>query len=136
MALASPTAELVAELEAEVLSKTPGSVALQNRGAAVMPGGASGDGKTWWPIYFSRAHGARVHDVDGREYIDLVLGIGPNVLGDTDDNISGAVAQIFAALGGAVAAGTELEVELAERINQAIPAMERVRFVSTVWRPR
>ena len=127
-----PTTEsLVEEFAAEVRARTPKSIALRARGRAVMPGGASGDGKTWWPLCFAGAKGSRVLDADGNEYIDLVLGIGPNLLGHCDDAIVAAVHDTFSALGGAVAAGTDLEVELAERISAVIPVMEQLRFVST-----
>ncbi len=96
-----------------------------------MPGGASGDGKTWWPLFFAGAHGSHVVDVDGNDYIDLVLGIGPNMLGHTDSAVVDAVHECFSSVGGAVAAGTALEVELAERIARVIPVMEQMRFVST-----
>ena len=131
LAVASTLASLVAGLEADVRQRTPGSVALSQRGAAVMPGGASGDGKTWWPLFFAGAHGSKVSDIDGNEYIDLVLGIGPNLLGHTDEAIVAGVHETFSTLGGAVAAGTVLEVELAERIARTIPVMEQMRFVST-----
>jgi glutamate-1-semialdehyde 2,1-aminomutase len=131
LAVAATIENLVADLEADVRRRSPGSIALAERGTAVLPGGASGDGKTWWPLYFARARGSKVSDVDGNEYIDLVLGIGPNVLGHTDPAIVAAVSECFGALGGAVAGGTALEVELAERIKRVIPAMEQMRFVTT-----
>ena len=64
-----------------------------------MPGGASGDGKTWWPLFFAGAHGSHVVDVDGNDYIDLVLGIGPNMLGHTDSAVVDAVHECFSSVG-------------------------------------
>ena len=47
------------------------------------PGGVHGNGRWYdpYPLYFTRASGARLWDVDGHEYIDLHGGLGPCVLG-------------------------------------------------------
>ena len=45
-----------------------------------------------WPVYFSRAKGCKVWDLDGREYIDVsIMGIGTNILGYGNDEVDAAV---------------------------------------------
>ena len=45
-----------------------------------------------WPAYYSKAKGARVWDLDGREFLDMsIMGIGANVLGYADEDVDNAV---------------------------------------------
>jgi glutamate-1-semialdehyde 2,1-aminomutase len=78
------------------------------------------------PLFFARADGARLVDVDGNEYIDYVCGYGPVVLGHGHPDVAEAVfgaATRLQQIGGQ----HEAEIELAEALCQAVPAMERVR---------
>jgi len=85
-------------------------------------------GKT--PPMIVSAAGARVFDADGRDYLDYQCAYGPVLLGHALPAITAAVARAMAT--GAVFGSTHPEeVRLAERLTQAIPSMERVRFVST-----
>src|SRR6516162_6490269 len=75
-------------------------------------------------------HGAHVVDVAGRSYIDYVCAYGPVLLGHGDLRIAAAVERAMRA--GAVLGATHPEeVRLAERVQQLIPSMQRVHFVST-----
>jgi glutamate-1-semialdehyde 2,1-aminomutase len=71
-----------------------------------------------------------VWDADGREYIDLVCSWGPLILGHAHPDVVRAIAE-QAALGTSYGAPTPLEVELAETIIAAYPAVEMLRFVSS-----
>jgi glutamate-1-semialdehyde 2,1-aminomutase len=82
------------------------------------------------PPVVARARGSRIFDVDDREYIDYLCAYGPVLLGHADERITSAVER--ACKDGAVFGGTNLEeIRLAERVRDAMPSMERVRFVST-----
>ncbi len=82
------------------------------------------------PLFIRRASGARIEDVDGNRFIDYVMSWGPLIHGH-------APRGLIAALGAAASRGTSygapspLEVELAERVRQLMPSLERVRFVSS-----
>ncbi|MCP5370560.1 MAG: aminotransferase class III-fold pyridoxal phosphate-dependent enzyme [Hyphomicrobiales bacterium] len=79
------------------------------------------------PLFLTRGRGGRVWDVDGNEYVDLVCGLLPVVLGYGDPDVDAAVrAQLEAGVSFSLA--TELEVELAERLVEIIPCAEMVRF--------
>lgn len=82
------------------------------------------------PIYFQRAEGARLYDVDGNAYIDFMLGAGPAILGHRHPAI---VAAVQSALEDGLpnTAAAERQIELAALINRHIPSMERVRFLPT-----
>jgi glutamate-1-semialdehyde 2,1-aminomutase len=82
------------------------------------------------PPVIARARGSRIFDVADREYIDYLCAYGPVLLGHADERIASAVDR--ACRRGAVLGGTHPEeIRLAERLGQAMPSMQRVRFVST-----
>jgi glutamate-1-semialdehyde 2,1-aminomutase len=82
------------------------------------------------PRFIARAAGARVYDVDGREYIDYVASWGPMILGHAHPEVVEAV-QRAAERGTSYGAPTEAEVILARMICEAFPSIELVRLVSS-----
>jgi glutamate-1-semialdehyde 2,1-aminomutase/spore coat polysaccharide biosynthesis protein SpsF len=79
------------------------------------------------PLFLTHGHGGRVWDVDGNEYVDLVCGLLPVVLGYCDPDVDAAIrAQLDNGISFSLA--TELEAELAERLIEIIPCAEMVRF--------
>jgi len=82
------------------------------------------------PIFIERAKGSRVWDVDGNEYIDYVLSWGPMILGHANDQIINAIKQV-SNYGTSFGAPTELEVEMAKAVIDAVPSIEMVRFVNS-----
>ncbi|HZP32280.1 MAG TPA: glutamate-1-semialdehyde 2,1-aminomutase [Candidatus Acidoferrales bacterium] len=82
------------------------------------------------PIIVDRAQGARLWDIDGNAYTDFISSWGALILGHAHPEISAAVAE-QAARGTSYGMTSELEVELAEMIQKAVPPMERIRFVSS-----
>jgi glutamate-1-semialdehyde aminotransferase len=82
------------------------------------------------PFFVDRAKGARVWDVDGREYIDYIGTWGPAILGHAHPKIVEAV-QRAAADGTSYGAPTPREVELAEVICDRVASVEKVRLVSS-----
>jgi glutamate-1-semialdehyde 2,1-aminomutase len=108
---------------------------LLERAKRAMPGGVSSPVRAFLavggePPVLSRAHGARVVDVAGREYLDLVGSWGPLILGHAHPAVLEAVER--AARDGLTFGATcEREVLLAEAVLARFPWAERVRFVST-----
>src|SRR6478735_2045030 len=82
------------------------------------------------PLFFERGAGAHLTDVDGNDYVDYVLGMGPAILGHAPATVVAAV-QAQADLGQLFAGQTMAEVELAERVVSVVPRAERVRFGSS-----
>src|SRR5689334_11900984 len=76
------------------------------------------------------ARGQHITNVDGRTYIDYVGHWGPMILGHADEEIVAAVQKV-AAGGTSFGAPTELEVNLAQEVVDAVPAIEMVRMVSS-----
>lgn len=108
---------------------------LFNRAVQLIPGGVNspvrafkGVGGT--PRFIARAEGATITDVDGRTYIDYVGSWGPMILGHADDEVMEALKEALAR-GTSYGAPTELELEMAEEIVDAVPSIEMVRMVNS-----
>jgi glutamate-1-semialdehyde 2,1-aminomutase len=82
------------------------------------------------PFFVDRARGARVCDVDGREYIDFVGTWGPAILGHAHPAIIRAVQQT-AERGTSFGIPNPLEVTLAQLVCSAVPSVEKVRFCNS-----
>ena len=82
------------------------------------------------PRFIQSARGATITDVDGRTYIDYVGSWGPMILGHADEEVV-AAAQEVTARGTSFGAPSELEVELAQEVIDAVPSVEMVRMVSS-----
>jgi glutamate-1-semialdehyde 2,1-aminomutase len=82
------------------------------------------------PVFMNRGQGAYLFDVDGNRYIDYLGAYGPGILGHAHPEITATI--IRAAQNGTLyGTPTPWEVELADRLNAALPSLERVRFVSS-----
>ncbi len=82
------------------------------------------------PLILTSGSGSRVKDADGSVYLDYIGSWGPALLGHAHPSVVGAVRE--AALDGfALGATGPREIELGQRIRAAMPAIERVRFVSS-----
>ena len=110
--------------------RTPGSHALREEAELVLAGGVSSHFKAWQPFYVREAKGSHLTDIDGNDYVDLVMGFGPNSLGHSPDVVMDAVREALGH-GTSLAVATPLEVELAQTIARLVPSMEVMRFVVT-----
>jgi glutamate-1-semialdehyde 2,1-aminomutase len=113
----------------------PTSRALFARATRLMPGGVNSPVRAFravggQPRFIARGSGARVWDVDGREYIDCIGAWGPLILGHAHPAIVKAITDQVT-LGTAFGAPTSLEVEMAETITRLVPSIEMVRMVSS-----
>ncbi|KAA0690837.1 aminotransferase class III-fold pyridoxal phosphate-dependent enzyme [Halopseudomonas laoshanensis] len=81
-----------------------------------------------WPAYFSKAKGCKVWDLDGNEYIDmLIMGIGTNTLGYGDPEVDDAVRKTIDN-GNMSTFNCPEEVYLAEKLIELHPWADMVRF--------
>ncbi|SKA94237.1 glutamate-1-semialdehyde 2,1-aminomutase [Prosthecobacter debontii] len=79
------------------------------------------------PLYFDHGQGCRLWDVDGNEYIDFQTGQGALLYGHAPAGMAEALS-VQARKGTHWAAQSELEIDVAERLQRLIPGAERVRF--------
>lgn len=103
--------------------------------AKVIPGGVNSPVRACrsvgcTPLFIERAEGATLYDVDGNSYVDFVCSWGPMILGHSHPQV---VAAIRAAAGGGTSFGapTPAEITLAEMVVEAVPSVEKVRFVNS-----
>jgi glutamate-1-semialdehyde 2,1-aminomutase len=82
------------------------------------------------PLIIDRGAAQYLYDADGNRYLDFVCSWGALLLGHANPQVTQAIAT-QAARGTSFGVTTELEVELATLINRAIPALEKIRFVSS-----
>jgi glutamate-1-semialdehyde 2,1-aminomutase len=82
------------------------------------------------PLIIERGEGQYLYDVDGNKLLDYVCSWGAMLLGHANPGVTAAIAE-QAKRGTSFGVTTELEVELASLINRTIPALEKIRFVSS-----
>src|SRR6202790_4733214 len=82
------------------------------------------------PLIIERGSGQFLYDADGNELLDYVCSWGAMLLGHAHPAVTQAISE-QAQRGTSYGATTELEVELATLITQAIPAIEKIRFVAS-----
>jgi glutamate-1-semialdehyde 2,1-aminomutase len=128
--VAATIQELTSRYLEELAARTPGSHELRAEAEAVLPGGVSSHFKAWQPFYVREALGSHLTDVDGNDYVDLIMGFGPNVLGHSPPVVVDAVREAVGR-GTSLAIATPLEVELARTISRRLPSMEQMRFVTS-----
>jgi glutamate-1-semialdehyde 2,1-aminomutase len=105
------------------------------RARELIPGGVNSPVRSWRsvggnPLFVARAAGASITDVDGQQYVDFVGSWGPMILGHAHPDVVAAISE-QARSGTSFGAPTALEVELAQLVIDAMPAVEQVRLVSS-----
>jgi glutamate-1-semialdehyde 2,1-aminomutase len=100
-----------------------------------MPGGVNSPVRAFRavggdPLFIASGKGSRLTDADDRNYTDYVMSWGPLILGHCHPEVTEAVARALRT-GTSFGACTREEVDLAERIREAFPSIERVRLVSS-----
>ncbi|PWV97934.1 glutamate-1-semialdehyde 2,1-aminomutase [Paenibacillus cellulosilyticus] len=111
-----------AQLYEEALQHIVGGVNSPSRSFKAVGGGA--------PVFMERANGAYFWDVDGNRYIDYLAAYGPIITGHAHPHITEAI--VRAATNGTLyGTPTELEIKLARMLKEAIPSMDKVRFVNS-----
>jgi glutamate-1-semialdehyde 2,1-aminomutase len=108
---------------------------LHSRACRVIPGGVNSPVRAFKsvggePPYIVRGQGSRIWDADGNECIDYVGSWGPLILGHAHPAVVEAV-ETANRNGASFGACTPAEAELAEEVIEALPAIEKIRFVSS-----
>ncbi|HEU4964229.1 MAG TPA: glutamate-1-semialdehyde 2,1-aminomutase [Bacilli bacterium] len=82
------------------------------------------------PVFMERGEGAHFYDVDGNRYIDYLAAYGPLIHGHGNKHIAQAISRA-AETGVLYGTPTKLEIDFATMLNQAMPSLEKVRFVNS-----
>ena len=111
------------------------SIEIMERSRKVFPGGVNSPVRSFRsvggsPIVFSHGMGKNLFDVDGNRYVDFCSSWGPLILGYSHPSLISAMQE---QLQKAVTFGapSDLEVRLAEKVQNWIPGIEMMRFVSS-----
>ncbi|CAA4153859.1 Glutamate-1-semialdehyde aminotransferase [Staphylococcus aureus] len=82
------------------------------------------------PVVMKEGHGGYLYDVDGNKFIDYLQAYGPIITGHAHPHITKAI-QEQAAKGVLFGTPTELEIEFSKKLRDAIPSLEKIRFVNS-----
>lgn len=82
------------------------------------------------PVFFEKAKGPHMWDVDGNRYIDYLAAYGPLIIGHGHPKLVEAITSA-AVEGTLYGTSTKWEVQFASLIREAFPSMERIRFVNS-----
>lgn len=101
----------------------------------LMPGGVSSPVRAFravggTPLFVASGQGSKLYDIDGRELIDYLCSWGSLILGHAHPRVVAALKKALEQ-GTSYGAPTEMEIELARLVREAIPSMELVRFVNS-----
>ncbi|RFB12030.1 glutamate-1-semialdehyde 2,1-aminomutase [Bacillus sp. HNG] len=110
------------ELYSEALEHIVGGVNSPSRSYKAVGGGA--------PVAMERAKGAYFWDVDGNKYIDYLAAYGPIITGHAHPHITEAITKA-AETGVLYGTPTPHEVKFAKMLKEAMPGMDKVRFVNS-----
>ncbi len=108
---------------------------LQVRAAGLLPGGVDSPVRAFRavggdPPFVKRADGAYLWDVDGNRYLDCFGSWGPMILGHAFPPVVEAIREA-AGRSASFGASHADEANLAERVTQCFPSVEKLRFVSS-----
>lgn len=110
------------QLHEEALQHIVGGVNSPSRSYKAVGGGA--------PVVMERAKGAYFWDVDGNKYIDYLAAYGPIITGHAHPHITEAITRA-AETGVLYGTPTPHEITFAKMLKEAMPAMDKVRFVNS-----
>lgn len=110
------------QLHAEALEHIVGGVNSPSRSYKAVGGGA--------PVAMEKASGAYFWDVDGNKYIDYLAAYGPIITGHAHPHITKAITKA-AETGVLYGTPTAHEVTFAKMLKEAMPALDKVRFVNS-----
>jgi glutamate-1-semialdehyde 2,1-aminomutase len=122
-------------LDARTVLAMDRSARLMERAVRRMPGGVNSPVRAFRsvggdPLFMDRGEGSRIFDADGNAFVDYVMSYGPLVLGHAHSEVVEAI-ECTARKGTTFGAPTEVEVELAELVCEAVPSVEVVRMTNS-----
>ncbi len=112
-----------------------GSKEAFERAQRVLPGGVNSAARAFGPVggnppIIRSGSGATIVDIDGNEYVDLVMSWGPLIRGHAHPDVIAALEET-AAKGTSFGATTELETRMGELVTERMPTVELVRFTNS-----
>ncbi|WP_288917973.1 aminotransferase class III-fold pyridoxal phosphate-dependent enzyme, partial [uncultured Eubacterium sp.] len=84
-----------------------------------------------FPIVITKAEGAKMYDLDGNEYYDLLQAGGPTILGSNDPVVREKVIDLLNTCGPSTGLFHEYEYKLAKKISEMVPSVEMFRMLGS-----
>jgi glutamate-1-semialdehyde 2,1-aminomutase len=103
----------------------------------VIPSGVNSTARATWsgwdpyPLFVDKGTGAYLRDVDGNDYVDYLLGLGPMILGHRPQRVTEAVVEAIQTHGTVFALPAAAEIDLTRKMIAAVPSLEQVRLCNT-----
>lgn len=125
------------ENELAGLKGTSGSAKLFARAQELIASGVNSTARAprsgWspYPLFIESGKGSRIVDVDGNEYIDYLLGLGPMLLGHRPERVTRAVVDFIQQRGTVFALPVADEIELARKIIDVVPSVEQMHLANS-----
>ncbi|MFN2489283.1 MAG: aspartate aminotransferase family protein [Actinomycetota bacterium] len=121
-------------VDRRVLAPATASALFMERARASIAGGDSSTMRVLpyhVPLVAERGEGARVWDLEGREYLDLNMAYGPLILGHRPRRVVDAVTRQIADHGSQLGFPTAVTVRVAEKLKLLFPSIELLRFANS-----
>lgn len=83
------------------------------------------------PLVFTKAEGAKLYDIDGNEYYDLLQAGGPTMLGSNDPVVKEAVKDLLDTCGPSTGLFHEYEYKLANKVAECVPSVDMFRMLGS-----
>ena len=111
------------------------SQALYERAVNIIPGGVNSPVRACKsvgadPLFIERGEGCFIYDADGNRYIDYIGSWGPLILGHRHPAVEEAIIRVLER-GTSFGAPTDLEIQLADMVIDAVDSVEVVRMVNS-----
>jgi glutamate-1-semialdehyde 2,1-aminomutase len=82
------------------------------------------------PLFIDRAEGCLIFDADGNRFIDYIGSWGPMILGHRHPAVIEAISAVLDR-GTSFGAPIDLEIQIAERVIEAVPSVDMIRMVNS-----
>jgi len=111
------------------------SQALYERAVKIIPGGVNSPVRACKsvgadPLFIERGEGCMIYDADGNRYIDYIGSWGPLILGHRHPAVVAAIISVLER-GTSFGAPTDLEIQLAQMVIDAVDSVEVIRMVNS-----
>lgn len=126
--------DALAEYEREYFDKKcPKSKEMIEEAKQVIPGGVQHNlaFNYPFPIVVTKAEGAKLYDIDGNEYYDLLQAGGPTVIGSNPPVVRDRVKELLDTCGPSTGLFHEYEYKLAKKITELVPSVEMFRMLGS-----
>ena len=126
--------EVLAQYESEYYGKKcQKSKVMIDEAKTVIPGGVQHNlaFNYPFPLVFTKAEGAKLYDIDGNEYYDLLQAGGPTILGSNDPVVREAIIDLLNTCGPSTGLFHEYEYKLGKKIADSVPSVDMFRMLGS-----